>query len=161
MLSLEITSFFFRLFQVEERRLTCLSQKPLPSSVWFLYSVGFSQSWNWDHGWSSVDVPYSKVCVSSHGSMDCAWSQMCTKLSVIRISWNCTDHVSRINVFKRTHDKSVWINRLCLSLVSLILFEFFLILFSFLLCSLVTIFGDSLFKEFTDILALNKILQEV
>ena len=161
MLSLDFTSFFFGLIQVEERRLTCLSQKPLPSSVWFLYSVGFAQSWNRDHCWSSVYVSDSKVCVPCHGSMDCTWSQMRTKLPVIRISWNCSDHVCRIDVFKCAHNESVWINRLYLSLVSLILFEFFLIPFSFLLCSFVTIFGDSLFKEFSNILALNTILQEV
>ncbi len=134
-----------------------LSKKSLPCSVGFLYSVWSTQSRNGNHGWSSVNMSHSEVSEPCHRSMYCTRCQMSTQLPVIRIGWNCSDHVRRVDVFKGAHDESIGVDRFGLSFTFLKCLELLIIFLSLLSCPFITVFGDSLFQEISNILNKNMV----
>lgn len=133
-----------------------MGKQSLPGSIWFLHSVWFSQCRNRNHRWCSVNVSDCEVCVSGHCTMDCTWSQVSAKLSIVRAGWHCTNHIGWINVFQCAGRECFWIDRESLSFFVFISFKSFLIFLSLLFGSLVTILWNSFLQKFTDVLKLYK-----
>lgn len=72
----------------------------MPCSVVLSDSVRLADRRNRNHGHSLVDVPDCERSVSSHGAVDSTWCQMSTHFSIIAIGWNCSDHISWINILQ-------------------------------------------------------------
>ncbi len=94
----------------------------------------------------------SKVGKTCHCPVNCTWGQMSTQFSIVWISWHCSNHICRINVFKSTSFKSVNFLWLGISLSFLIKFKLLFILVPLLFSPGITILWDFLFQELTNIL---------
>lgn len=97
-------------------------------------------------------MAHCEVGVSCHGSMHGARSQVSTELPIVGVGWDGSNHVGGIDIFQSAHQERVGIDRFSFSLSFLIGFKILLVLFSFLLGSLITVLGDSFFQVLANIL---------
>lgn len=97
-------------------------------------------------------MPHSEVGEPCHRSMHCTRRQMRAQLPVIGIGGDCPDHVSGVDVFEGAHDEGIGVDRFGLSFALFKCLKLVIVVLSLLSCPLITVLGNSLFQEITNIL---------